>query len=351
MALRAIEGFDWCASLATLGAGKKFRTIGSSSDITLTAGRLGGKCLNLARSSFGSLGVAVLFDQAVTSGTVHMGVAIRVDSLENNERALFSLGSAGYPHMTVSVNGAGYVEIREFDSNAPVATSVTHFLQLGQWYFIEVSMPVAGTGTMQVFVNNELAVAYYGNLLPNPDGPAAISEVHFGCAKSGRENTQASYDDFYALDETGSEANSRLGDSRIEWRPPTADEELDFAIEGAEVTGYESVDDATGHDGDVTAISSATTGHRAVFSSGAGLSTVPRKIHGVSILHVSRKEGADAKSQKVVLSSGATEVAGTSRSLLDTYAANDDLFAVDPNTGIEWTVGGITASKFGVEVT
>lgn len=352
MALRAIEGFDAFNSISQIGGGRKFRLTGDTGSFTFVSGRLGGKALKLGVSSFGALNLALVSSDAIANpNTAITGVAVRVDSLTSNERVILCMAASGIVHMMVSVSAAGYVEIRG-PTGALLATSTDTFLQIGQWYYLEVTHPISASGTFVVRVNGEAAVSYFGNLVAGSGGAALVNEVLLGCGVSGIENCGCTYDDFYLIDDTGTDSNARLGDSRVELRRPTADFELDFAIVGDELTGFASLrDTASGPDGDLTAISSATVTDRAILTSSEPLSSSPRVIHGVSVQHISRKDGADARALKVVLASGATEVSSTPRALFDNYTTDEALFSLDPNTSAEWTEAAIVASKFGVEVT
>lgn len=352
MALQLIEGFDTFTAANQVGPGRKFRVInslGGSYVHAIEPGRFGGKAYRINGSSFAQSMLALGFETpALLASTVFAGFAVKLPSFAGNAEVLAGFASSGYQQICVSVNSAGFVVIKEADGTL-LATSETTFLNPGVWYYMELQAVANGSsGLFVVYINGAVACTYTGNTLTGVS-PGAYNELILGSTESGTEPHIAVFDDIYVCDSAGVAPNTRLGDSRVEILAPTADSLLEFDIIGPELTGSLSVDEI-GPDGDFTAISSSTPGDRALFTTTQTLSEEPRLIHGISVTHQSRKDGADTRSLKTIVKVGASETVITGRALLDAYTTDEGLFPLNPDGSVAWTRAAVEGLIFGVEV-
>lgn len=163
------------------------------------------------------------------------------------------------------------------------------------------------------------------------------------------------FDDIYILDDQGTINNDFLGDSVIEGRRPSGDgTPLDWSLDngpGTFTNHWEGLDDTTcGTPQDF--IFSSTIGHQDLLSFNA-LSFITGQVHGVMVNSSAVLDTTGSREYKHIARSGGTLYTGVGSSHTVASTSRQDFYDVletDPDTGVKWTIAGVNAADFGVEV-
>jgi len=165
---------------------------------------------------------------------------------------------------------------------------------------------------------------------------------------SGGLGANAIVDDTYFLDTTVGgglyPCNGFIGDLRVDTLFPVGDDAVQWTrLSGA--TNASMVNE-TAMDSDTTYNFSATPGQEDRLNFQSLVNTI-NAVVGLQVTGAYRKDDANVRTLKQLLKSGATEVYGATNTLPSTYAYFTDIFPLDPNTGLSWTVAAINALKAG----
>jgi hypothetical protein len=170
--------------------------------------------------------------------------------------------------------------------------------------------------------------------------------------------TGSAIDDIYICNGDGTENNDFLGDIRVLSSNPTAD----FSTEWDQAGGgghFEEIDDqplSAGLGGepwtDADYIEDDTPGNKCLFEyATVAPGFINQDVKGLQLATAVRVTNPQSLRFKNILLSGATEVDLSDDALMwDTYQPVVSISELDPDTTDPWTVTGINATKFGVEV-
>lgn len=186
-------------------------------------------------------------------------------------------------------------------------------------------------------------------------GPVNTADSGLAGADVFEQNQQSppnmEWDDLYILDDQGTINNDYLGDSVIEGRIPTGDAAPnDFTPSGAG-NNFDQVDEDFAN---IDWIFSSTIGHQDLFSFNA-LSFVTGTVHGVMLASSVRLDTTGSREFKHVIRSNGTLFTSPAGGITHTVASTVfqvffDVFERDPDTAVKWTIAGVDAADFGVEV-
>lgn len=155
-------------------------------------------------------------------------------------------------------------------------------------------------------------------------------------------------DDLYYCDTTAgagsNPCNTLLGDPRAYTLFPTSNGSAAWTpLAGA---NWQEVNEIA-FDGDATYNYSSTPGQDDLFNVGALPSTASGFL-GVQTTVAGRKDDAGYRSVKQLYKSGGTTSVGSEQALPDTnYIYWSEMFAIDPDTGVDWIRTGINAAEPG----
>lgn len=351
MALRAIAGFDYAFTQAQLATGRSIRLLNASTVTGSTvSGRFGGRALKVAPSNIsGGRGVGIVCGTEIAAAdTAYAGFALRFDEAVGDDYVGgFTQGGDQKVVLGTSPGGFWRVRLTGNDETA-LAQSSTRFAETGRWYYVEIEFEAAGSGgVFNVYVNGELVLAYSGNTSANGSD---IGEFFFGSTGfTGVSSSEMSIDDVYICDSTGSHANARLGDSRVEALRPSATVVNDFTLDGSApaATAHASVRDASGVDFGITMLTSDTSADVATFTTTDTLSETPRSISGVAVVTIAQKDGAGSPQLEATLLSDATTVTSAAITMLDSFVMDSFVVQLDPDGDVEWTKAAVEATTFG----
>lgn len=214
-----------------------------------------------------------------------------------------------------------------------LATSVVNTVPTG-WYHIQVGGKIHATaGWIQVKVNGVTVVEVYG-----------VDTNNTAAAYTNIVGLSGVVDDLWFCDDTvGAGAhpnNTYLGDVSVETLFPTAIDSAQFST-----TGVDNVRAVQGTmDGDGGYNFSSTANEVDLFAA----SDIPTSatVYGVSVKGQYRVD-AGTRGAYNLLKTGSFTAVGALKALTGTYALQQDVFPVNPDTGAAWTVSEVNAMKIG----
>lgn len=220
-------------------------------------------------------------------------------------------------------------------SDTTIATGSTALLAT-TWYYIEVKLVVNGaSGTVEVHVNGATEIASTtGNF-----GSTNVDTIKVG------DDFNCYYDDLYAVDTTGTNNNSFLGDFRVYPLYPTgAGASTQWAPTGAG-SNYACVNETTPDD-DTTYVSDSTVGHIDTYAFGS-IST-SASVFGTQTNMYARKDDAGTRQVAMVTRQGGSNTVYGTKTMASTYAFYSDLHDFD-TTGSAWTPTNINGDQYGIK--
>jgi hypothetical protein len=155
-------------------------------------------------------------------------------------------------------------------------------------------------------------------------------------------------DDFYILDDVGSDNVDFLGDVRVETIFPSAvGNTTNFSVTGA-ATNHEAVDDATPDD-DTSYVSSSTVTDKDTYDFDT-LVTTSGTVYGVQSNLWARKDISGDRTFRDVIRSGGTDYTGNSKNPGIDYQYFVDMHENNPNGDVDWTISSVNSAEFGFEI-
>lgn len=230
----------------------------------------------------------------------------------------------------------------EWDGVA-IATSDDPFLETGNYHYLELGYDVSGDAVFRV--DGDVAVTATGI---DTDGHEPTG-VKLSGAGGGASSV---IDDLYLNDGTGDENNGFFGDVEIRAILPDEDDSTyhEWAPTGGvaeDLPQYTEVDENPDDD-DTTLIYSKDIGKISLF--GFPTLTFDGTVKGAQLSALCRKNDVGIRAIRPVARSGGANYFGQRRFLSTDWLYKRQMYNVDPSTGELWTVSGINAAKFGVEL-
>ncbi len=231
-------------------------------------------------------------------------------------------------------------------ANATLLATGTFSITTGAWYYIEARVvvdPTVGVATVKVNTvtdstfsgNTQVTANSYANTIAWK-GPAAIG---LGGAYQ--------LDDIYINDSTGAVNNTFLGDMKVE-----AVNVIDsgfYTQWGVNVPGtpnYQAVQVLN----DGLYISSNTAGNKDSYDC-SSLNFISSNIAGVSAVYWGRNTDSTVHAIQSLIRISVTDYVGSVVPITDTaFRAYQQIWETDPSTLAAWTIPGVGAAEFGVEL-
>ncbi len=212
------------------------------------------------------------------------------------------------------------------------------------WYYIEFSAVIHDTtGTYDVWVDGINVITGTGADTRNgTDTEVNLVELQ---GHAGDPN----WDDFYILDDSGSDNISRLGDVRVETVFPDANGTTNNFTASPAVSNYLNVDDGLTPDDDTTYNHSATAADKELYGFGA-LAGAVGTVYAVGLTVLARKEESGERTLRHVARSNVTEVESADFAVGVSYQHRQHIYENDPNGGIDWTETSVNAAEFGMKI-
>ena len=240
------------------------------------------------------------------------------------------------------INPDGTITLRGAAATTWVATSTTA-LSTGQWYHVCAVVTSGSSGAYSLKIDNVDEFSGTANF------GSAVNYRYFRYGKSTDTNSNTVdffYDDI--VQPTGSDCNYYT--SQIKVLRPDANGTYTGWTLGSGTSDWTQIDERV-PDGSTTYVASNSNASEKVSFNASSTATVgiSGTIHAVKT-QVAVQEAAsnnDTIFQALVIS-GATESATTSQTALsNSYVHQEMFFTTDPDTGVDWTTGGVDGIQLG----
>jgi len=346
MALLWIEGFEAFGTtngVAPDGIATKY-SINERVPLTdIQAGRLAGK------SWYGNTGSAptITTQYLGTPQTWVMGIGIKFDSQPVTDTFINTYDINGAQGMNFRLYYTGSaIEIRAYRGGTLLGTSSGANLSTATWYYMEFKCKIDNsTGTVDIRVDGANVLSLSSQDTQNG---SVSSTSKWSLTSSGATPRWFWYDDWYILDNTGSDNNDFIGDHRVDLLlPNAAGDSTDWTPDSG--SNYDRVNDNP-PDEDSSYVESGTSTDRDLynFQSTPGLSAVK----GLQLNIMARETDAEIFSVKPVVKSSTTTDVGTAipGGMGSDYATVAVIVEQNPHTSAAWTDSELNSAQFGIEV-
>jgi hypothetical protein len=316
---------------------------GTSNSIVAGAGRGGGGCFRTGTTASNYLS-KTLDAQA----TWVVGFAFKPASAPSSTATILQFLDTATVHAELRMNTDGTLGVAR---NGTVLATSTNALTAATWYYVEIKVTIADSGTYEVRVNGTST-----GWIPSATGDtrnagnASANVIRLGATTGVAIN--ADIGDLYVLDGTdgtaaqGAANNDFLGDVAVTaLRPTGAGSSTQFTPSAG--ANWECMDD-TSADGDTTYVESSTAGHVDLYAMGNLTASAPAKF--IQVVHQWRKTDAGTRTARPVVKSGSSTANGSTISLSDSFTMDHQIIGKDPATGAVWTNTAINAIEAGLEV-
>lgn len=285
--------------------------------------------------------------------TFIVGVAIYPSTLDNGENkdeyntGFHTAYGTGTFHIYINfISGTNSIRVRRGSATGTMlGETANNALSLSQWQYVEAKIYHHDTaGTVEIRVNGDTVL----NLTSQDTKNGTTTPNTIFLSGNSYNNGNVYYDDFYVCNGSGSTNNDFLGDVRVESILPSGvGSSTDWAPSAG--NNYECVDESTPND-NTDYVSENTTGDHDTYAfSSIGLTS--GSIYGVQQLVYANKADAGSRYIKTVCRSGTTDYPNSNTySVSDTYTYYEDVLEQDPDTSSAWTISGVNAAEFGMEL-
>jgi hypothetical protein len=332
MALLMFDGFDTYPDSAAVNAQPAMSFGGAGAGLEVP-GRFGGVALESTNN------FADWVWNFITAGNeITVGAAFRYTFTPSADgTGFFNIRSGTTNLIIVGVDNVGRLKVANASGfPAGLLGSSDPGIMFGStWFYLEIEMLRSATvGELRIYLNGLLVI----DLGPINTGASLINNVHWDLPGA------MLMDDVYVCDT----ANEHKGDVRVETLRPNADTaQRDFSRSTGTVNF--SLIDETQFNSDTDYVLSSTPGHLDYYDFGA-LSSTPAEIYAIRTRAVVRKDDAATRIARTKLKSGASVSNGRSMGLPSSYIYLNDIYHIDPDTGLPWSAAAINAIQAGLEV-
>jgi hypothetical protein len=285
--------------------------------------------------------VARLF---VPAPTWVVGMSLRFQSIFSaGAHPLLDWSDGNTPQAQVHVTTTGQLELRR-GTSVVLATS-TVGLGFDTTYYLEWLLTIHGSAGVSTVRIDGVPVVSVSSANTQATGSALANRVRIGNLATATALIDLDIDDCYVC----TNQTTFLGDCRVDYLPPTGDGTYQAWTPSAGTSHFALVDELAPN-GDTDYLSNATPGARESHHFPSLPSMPNPQIRGVQHALCARKDDAGTRQVRSLLVSGATTQVGTTlHTMALSYVSYQELYEVDPQTGVAWTVPGVNALEAGVE--
>jgi hypothetical protein len=339
MALLWIEGFEGFGS--SIGAapsptgiiGRKYPTIVGESVMDIEVGRYGDYCLQI-----GDYTDHLQTPHLTTDSTLIFGGALKLPSIPVSTRFdLFFFFSSVTEGMQVRIETDGTLSV--YNGNTLLSTSLQQ-MTVDTWHYLEFKVVTHDSaGSYELRVDGSTWTSGTGV----DTQPAALA-YHTAVRLTTPFAVQASWDDIYILDGTGS-MNDFLGNRAVmAIRPDGAGDDSDWTPSAG--SNYQNVDEVE-LDEDTTHNETSTSTDQDLFTYDdvSGVSS----IDGVMVNTETRVTTGSMELQVVCKSGTTTDIESAGTITSQTYISKQRILEEDPDASAVWTPTTLNAAQFGVK--
>jgi hypothetical protein len=265
--------------------------------------------------------------------TLAIGFALYISALEYNHEG-FLLGNLSGIQVGVFINIDGSISVRRGITTI-IGTSTAGLFRPATWNWIEFKITIDNAaGSYDVKLN--------GRSILSASGVDTQYQSSADCTRVVLQGVAYIADLYFADD--------LLGDSRVDFKLANGvGNHSDFTPVGA-ANNFDCVNDPVPADDDTTYVKSSTVGHKDSYTF-EDLPVINGIIHGVVALSLARKDEAESRSFRTFTRIGGIDYNGvTTQYPSDNYKYHQQVFDVNPATGVAWLKAGVDAAEFGVEL-
>jgi hypothetical protein len=243
----------------------------------------------------------------------------------------------GQNHIGFAFNGDGTIRLHTGGAYRKTSTIA---LQINTWHYIELYGYIDdSSGSALARIDGvECGLYYVGDT--RHGGYKYTDALYFDNATGN-----GGIDDIYVLETSGPDF---LGDIRVEALDPEEDGYHKDWTPSSGSDGYAMVDDAAVDD-DSTYNTSGSAGDRETYGFGT-METTLGTVYGVQQTALVRKTDAGSRSVSMITRSGSTDYTSGSGAVTDAYARVVGHDSEDHNTAALWTIAGVNAAEFGINI-
>jgi len=344
MALLLLEGFD--DGLAASRRGSAAGIVGTTYGYNGTKGMLVG-------DTHGDY-FAVDLDTIETDDTLAFGCRINIqdDGPTVNDRYYIggfvsSYTMLNYYQVVVMVNPTTRAWVVQDRTGYTIGSDGG--CQLDTWYYLElkVNFNNSPNGDWELMIDGVSTLTgtsrdtFYSYTMKLQIGGAANNDVDIMWI-----------DDFYLLDDTGSDNNDFLGICAVETDLPSGNGNSSTLVgsDSNSTDNYLLVDNnASVPPATTEYVESDTEGDKDTYAM-SDLTTTG-VVYGVQTTLYAQKDDSGAKFVRPVIRSGGTDYPGTSVALSDSvYVLSDEVWEQDPDTSSAWLYGDVNSMELGPEI-
>jgi len=339
VALLWIDGFEQYNTVAQiLDVYDSTQSVGVTSQTGRNTGGGNNKCVEIDFNNS-----TLIKNIPESTATIVVGFAWNQATSGVGAQDLLRLYNEGTEMIVLRKDSSGELLVDRGATNLGTSSGLGLLAQT--WYYIELKVFIHdSTGTVDVWVDgvNELTLTSQDTKNGTPN---TITRVYLvGTAFDWQ------YDDYYILDDSGSDNTDRLGDSRVETVFPDADGNAnDFTRVGGGSNNYEAVDDGGTPDDDTTYNHSSTATDQELYGFAALAGSIDTVFAVQACMRV-RKEETGERLIRTVARSNVTEVESGDLSLGAGYRYKFGMYENDPDGGGNWDEAAVNAAQFGIAI-
>lgn len=295
-----------------------------------------------------STGGIELQSESITKGvpdtaTKYVGVAFKIGALTTNTDVI-QLKETAAIHIEVSVGVTGAIEVNR-GTTTVLGTSPAGIITADSYNYLELKVTISETvGTIDVRLNGTNVTNLTG--LTGLDTQTGGTGIVNGITFKGNA-------DLLTIDDVYVEDSKFLGDIECTDILPDGDgnkTQFTTTFPASPTTHYTSVNEASPDD-DTSYNESDVANHIDLFTYDnltalAGGSTVL----GVQVKSYTKKDDAGARSIRNKVRVNGTDYNGSTQAISTSYVYYQDVFELDPDTGMAWVEADLNSAEFGYEV-
>jgi hypothetical protein len=251
--------------------------------------------------------------------------------------------------VTVYFEALGVISVYRGDrlTGTLLGSSLAGMFQQDEWFQVEIKCKIdPSAGIVEVRINTVVVLSLI-NVNTQKTTHAYFDTYAVGYNQVGGSSgswVNFALDDFCLLDTAGAVNNNYLGTVRV-WTQKTAGAGAltQFSKFGTQPTNWQTVQNQLADDSQY--VYDGTTGDIDLYTVQA-LVTGP-SVHGVQIRSAFRQDDATQVNAHNVLKSAGTQVEGADHFINQTYTYYNDIWELDPHTGVGWSGTGVNALQIG----
>lgn len=340
MALLFCDSFD---HYTTAEIPYKWSNALGNTSIQATIKRNGSSAMELTQPNSGAP-IYQTYNILNNASSLFAGFAIYFNQGLSQYADFCAFGLTGSVQITLKVNSVGAISVYR-STNVLLGTTANSVLGMSAFYYVEVGVTfsTSTTGTVTVKVNGATVLTLTGVQTANTT--AAANQFSFVQGNSNGSGSAEYFDDLYLCDNTGSYANTFLGDIKVVCLTPTANGRINNWLANGAASNYLCVDTVPAATTDY--VSDATPGDIDDYA----LSALPAGTPlAVQVVAYAEKDDSGTRTLGLGVGNGTTEVFDAGHPLLqNTYGFFTNPLSNNPLTNAAWAFADFTTLQASIK--